>query len=56
MAKMPIRNKSKDNPYTLDYDENNNKYTVEFKDINNQYHKVEVAILSIASQKEIFYA
>ena len=43
MAKMPIRNKSKDNPYTLDYDENNNKYTVEFKDINNQYHKVEVS-------------
>lgn len=43
MAKMPIRNKSKDNPYTLDYDEEKNAYIVEFKDISNQFHKVEVS-------------
>lgn len=34
MAKMPIRNKSNDNPYKLGFDEDKNTYTVEF--IDNQ--------------------
>ena len=43
MAKMPIRNKSKDNPYTLVFDEEKNIYTVEFKDNKNILHKVEIS-------------
>lgn len=43
MAKMPIRNKSKDNPYTLGFDEEKNTYTVEFKDNKNILHKVEIS-------------
>ena len=43
MAKMPIRNKSKDNPYTLGFDEEKNIYTVEFKDNKNILHKVEIS-------------
>ena len=43
MAKMPIRNKSKDNPYTLGFDEEKNIYTVEFKDNKNTLHKVEIS-------------
>lgn len=43
MAKMPKRNKSKDNPYTLDFDEENNTYTVEFIDNKKVIHKVEIS-------------
>lgn len=43
MAKMPIRNKSKDNLYTLGFDEEKNIYTVEFKDNKNILHKVEIS-------------
>ena len=43
MATMPIRNKSKDNPYTLGFDEEKNTYTVEFKDNKNILHKVEIS-------------
>lgn len=43
MAKMPKRNKSKDNPYTLDFDEVNNTYTVEFVDNKKVIHKVEIS-------------
>ena len=43
MAKMPIRNKSKDYPYTLGFDEEKNIYTVEFKDNKNILHKVEIS-------------
>ena len=43
MAKMPIRNKSKDNPYTLGFDEEKKIYTVEFKDNKNILHKVEIS-------------
>ncbi len=43
MAKMPNRNKSKDNPYTLGFDEVSNTYTVEFNDNQNIYHKVEIS-------------
>lgn len=34
---MPIRNKSKDNPYTLGFYEEKNIYTFEFKDKKNSY-------------------
>lgn len=43
MAKLPIRNKSEDNPYTLGYDENKQVYTVEFKDNKRVLHKVEIS-------------
>lgn len=43
MAKLPIRNKSEDNPYTLGYDENKQVYTVEFKDSKRILHKVEIS-------------
>ncbi|MBR1936331.1 MAG: sigma-70 family RNA polymerase sigma factor [Bacilli bacterium] len=43
MAKMPIRNKSKDNPYTLGYDEDKQVYTVEFVDNMKVIHKVEIS-------------
>lgn len=42
MVKVPVRNKSKDNPYTLGYDEERNVYTVEFSDNKNVIHKVEI--------------
>lgn len=42
MAKLPIRNKSKDNPYKLDFDEDKNVYTVEFIDNKKVIHKVEI--------------
>lgn len=42
MVKIPVRNKSKDNPYTLGYDEEKNVYTVEFSDNKNVIHKVEI--------------
>ncbi len=43
MAKLPIRNKSKDNPYTLGYDEDKKVYTVEFKDGKRVLHKIEIS-------------
>jgi len=43
MAKMPIRNKSKDNPYTLGYSEDKKVYIVEFRDNKKETHKVEVS-------------
>lgn len=43
MADMPKRNKSKDNPYTLGYDESKNTYTVEFVDNQRILHKVEIS-------------
>lgn len=42
MVKIPVRNKSKDNPYTLGYDEEKNVYTVEFSDNKNVIRKVEI--------------
>jgi len=49
MAYKPSRNKSKDNPYTLDYIEEKDIYIVAFKDINNILHEIEVS-------KEVFNA
>lgn len=43
MAKLPVRNKSKDNPYTLGYDEYKKIYTVEFVDNKRVIHKVEIS-------------
>lgn len=43
MAKMPKKNNSKDNPYTLDFDEVKNTYTVEFVDNKKVIHKVEIS-------------
>ena len=43
MSDMPIRNKSKDNPYTLGFDEDKNVYTVEFMDNMKVIHKVEIS-------------
>lgn len=43
MAYKPNRNKSNDNPYTLDYIEESNIYIVAFKDINNTFHQIEVS-------------
>ena len=43
MANMPKRRKSKDNPYTLNYLEENNTYIVAFKSINNKFYRVEVS-------------
>ena len=43
MVKIPNRNKSKDNPYTLGFDEDKNVYTVEFIDNKKQIHKVEIS-------------
>lgn len=43
MDKHSKRNKSKDNPYTLSYDEMKETYIVEFKDNKNQLHKVEIS-------------
>lgn len=42
MATMPKRKKSKDNPYTLFYCEQNNKYMCVFKDSNKVIQKVEL--------------
>lgn len=43
MVKIPLRNKSKDNPYILGFDENKEKYTVEFFDDKQIIHKVEIS-------------
>lgn len=43
MANMPKRRKSKDNPYSLNYNEENNTYKVSFKDGINIFHEIEVS-------------
>lgn len=43
------RNKSKDNPYTLGFDENKNVYIVKFKDNKKIFHEVEIS-------EEIYHA
>lgn len=43
LVKIPLRNKSKDNPYILGFDENKEKYTVEFFDNKQIIHKVEIS-------------
>jgi len=43
MEKLSKRNKSKDNPYTLSYNETTSSYIVEFKDNKNIIHKVEIS-------------
>ncbi len=43
MAKLPKRNKSKDNPYTLGFDDEKQVYTVEFVDNKKVVHKVEIS-------------
>lgn len=43
MANMPKRRKSKDNPYTLDYNDNEHIYTVSFMDNKQVIHNVEVS-------------
>ncbi len=42
MTKMPKRRKSKDNPYTLGYDDYRQIYTISFKDINNVLQTIEI--------------
>lgn len=43
MNKIPSnRNKSKDNPYTLGFNEDKNVYTVEFEDNKKLIHRVEI--------------
>lgn len=43
MAKMPKRNKSKDNPYNLIFDENEQIYMVEFVDNKRVIHKIKIS-------------
>ena len=43
MEKHSKRNKSKDNPYTLNYNETTRSYVVEFKDNKNIIQKVEIS-------------
>lgn len=43
MAKLPKRNKSKDNPYTLGWNDEKQTYTVEFVDNKKVIHKVEIS-------------
>lgn len=43
MDKHSKRNKSKDNPYTLSYNETTSSYVVEFKDNKNIIQKVEIS-------------
>lgn len=47
MINRPKRRKSKDNSYTLGYDEDKNTYTVSFITENNSYHLVSIS-------KEVF--
>ena len=42
MANMPKRRKSKDNPYLLNYDEENNTYVVIFKNTKNEACNVSI--------------
>lgn len=44
MAKMPKRNKSLDNPYTLGFDDKKQVYTVEFIDNKKIIHKVAITV------------
>lgn len=44
MAKMPKRNKSKDNPYILGFDEDKKTYTVEFVDNKKVMHKIAISV------------
>lgn len=43
MVNIPKRNKSKDNPYILGFDEIKNTYTVEFVDNLKVIHKIEIS-------------
>ncbi len=43
MVRMPKRNKSKDNPYKLIYNEETEEYIVEFADNKKVVHKVEIS-------------
>ena len=43
MEKHSKRNKSKDNPYRLSYNETIKSYVVEFKDNKNNIHKIEIS-------------
>ena len=43
MANMPKRRKSKDNPYTLNYNDITNIYTVSFIDNKHVIHNIEVS-------------
>lgn len=43
MVKIPVRNKSKDNPYTLGFNNEKQIYTVEFVDNKEVMHKVEIS-------------
>ncbi len=43
MAKLPVRNKSNDNPYTLGFDKDKDTYTVEFVDNRKVIHKVAIS-------------
>ena len=43
MANMPKRKKSKDNPYTLIFDDILNKYFVSFKDISKKEQIIEIS-------------
>ena len=42
MVNIPVRNKSKDNPYKLGFDEIKNVYTVEFYDNKKVFHCIEI--------------
>lgn len=55
MAQMPKRRKSKDNPYTLNYDETTNIYTIEFNDGKKEFHKIEISqkLYNIFNQFEL---
>ncbi|MBE6141156.1 MAG: sigma-70 family RNA polymerase sigma factor [Firmicutes bacterium] len=42
MVKIPIRDKRKDNPYSLGYDEFNKTYTIEFRDSKKIKNKIQI--------------
>lgn len=42
MENRPKRRRKKDNPYVLDFDEENNRYLVSFNDVKNNYHVIEI--------------
>lgn len=44
IAKLPIRNKSKDNPYTLGFGDDKKTYTVEFVDNKKVMHKIAISV------------
>jgi len=43
MGQRPKRRKSKDNPYTLGYNDNENIYVVSFIDVRNERQEIEVS-------------